>query len=120
MKEGADVYRVRDNQRGATLIIVIGVLSLKRCVTRRGARRVRCVEIPATRVTHAGGFKEADRSDSARAMYACTRSCDACIRALTRARIVHVRCSVRYASLLTNLFAGSMHCASWADTNIDY
>lgn len=34
MKEEADVYRVRDNQRGATLIIVIGILSLKRRVTR--------------------------------------------------------------------------------------
>lgn len=39
MKEGADVYRVRDNQRGATLIIVIGVLSLKRRVTRTRAVR---------------------------------------------------------------------------------
>lgn len=34
MKEGADVYRVRDNQRGVTLIIVIRALGLKRRVTR--------------------------------------------------------------------------------------
>lgn len=34
MKEGADVYRVRDNQREATLIIVIRALGLKRRVTR--------------------------------------------------------------------------------------
>lgn len=34
MKEGADVYRVRDNQREATLIIVIRVLGLKRRATR--------------------------------------------------------------------------------------
>lgn len=35
MKEGADVYRVRDNQREATLIIVIGVLGLCRSVVQR-------------------------------------------------------------------------------------
>lgn len=35
MKEEADVYRVRDNQREATLIIVIGVLGLCRSVVQR-------------------------------------------------------------------------------------
>lgn len=58
MIEEADVYRVRDNQRGATLIIVIRILSLKRRVTR--TRHAACAlrRTPATRVTHAGGFKE--------------------------------------------------------------
>lgn len=37
MKEGADVYRVRDNQREATLIIVIGVLGLHRATRERAA-----------------------------------------------------------------------------------
>lgn len=54
MKEGADVYRVRDNQRGATLIIVIGVLSLKRRVTRT---RVRCVEHRLRELRTQGGSK---------------------------------------------------------------
>lgn len=74
MKERADVYRVRDNQRGATLIIVIGVLSLKRRVTRTRCAACALRRAPATRVTHAGGFKEADRGGSARAMYACIRA----------------------------------------------
>lgn len=52
MKEEADVYRVRVNQREATLIIVIRVLGLKRRVTRVQRARAAYGAVVA-RVTHA-------------------------------------------------------------------
>lgn len=87
---------------GATLIIVIRALGLKRRVTRM--QRAACAPHrarPCKLRTQRGS-----KRPNARA-----RECNACIRTHVRAhaRIVpicmHVRCNVRYAPLLTSLFA---------------
>lgn len=101
MKEGADVYRVRDNQRGATLIIVIGVLSLKRRVTR-----MRCAACAPRRAHRLRELRTQGDSKGPIAAAPPAR----CMRARSRVRCVHprhgivprvhVRCGVRYAPLL--------------------
>lgn len=79
MKEGADVYRVRDNQREATLIIVIGVLGLCRSVVQR-ERSVRARE----RVNYA---RRGSKSRHHHRGY--VRACSACTRARERIVAVH-------------------------------
>jgi len=80
MKEGADVYRVRDNQRGATLIIVIKALGLKRRVTRM--RRAACAPHRA-RSCKLRTRRSSKRPNASARARAC--ECNACIRTHVRA-----------------------------------
>lgn len=113
MKERADVYRVRDNQREATLIIVIGGSSVyaeascnenaQQCVRQR------------TRELRTQGLKGPTPPSWLRTRVQCVHS-----RARAHSGCTHVRCNVRYAPLLTSLFAADYVRRGWVDADVDY